>query len=180
MPVHWGFDGRPDRWMPKTLPRLYAIFPVALAVQALLGFILYALANSGPPSRRRAVNLTMIAGLDVAVAAMLAVVALAPVRGALGLPGGPWTTLLTLAPLVPLIWISVRLQRAELEEPEPTRDDCWHGGLIYSDPTDSRLMVPNRLGSGYGFNLGHPVARVAFPLLIAANLAAAFAPLLFM
>ena len=83
--------------------------------------------------------------------------------------------LLPLLFVVPAVILAIRLQQAEDDEFEATRDDRWWAGMVYSDSSDSRMMVPNRMGAGYTFNLGHPVARIVAPLLILLVLGAALA-----
>jgi uncharacterized membrane protein len=94
------------------------------------------------------------------------VILLLPLKGATGaLPGPSWLWLtLPLVFVAPAVWLSIRLQDSEEGELEPTRDDRWWGGIVYADSSDSRMMVPNRMGAGYTPNLGHPVVRVVVPL----------------
>ncbi len=176
-PIHWGLNGLPDRWAPKSVARVAALLLCGLSTHALTTLILYGLGHSGPPSARRRMNQALTAWVNVTASGIIAMVLLLPFRGALAIPSG---TLWTLGPMAlltaPAIWLSIKLQQVEIEEEEPARDESWIGGILYSDAADSRMMVPNRMGPGYGFNLGHPVMRYAFPGLILVILAAAFSP----
>ena len=168
-PVHWGLDGEPNRWANKSAFGIYGPLLIGLAVQAKMAFILFALAEAGSPiSRRRRLNQAVIALVNLAAASLLAVVMLFPLRDtAAGLPGPTWAWLCTpLLFAIPTIWVAWRLQHCEDEEVEPTLDRNWWGGLIYSNAADARMMVPNRIGPGYTFNLGNPVVRIVLPLLI--------------
>ena len=58
-----------------------------------------------------------------------------------------------------LIVASLRLGRREaagMDGAESDDDAHWLGGLVYSNPADSRLLVPKRAGVGMTLNVGHP------------------------
>lgn len=71
------------------------------------------------------------------------------------------------------IWAVVRINRrmAVLRDlgadGDAWSDEHWTWGVIYSNPRDERLLVENRLGMGFTFNMARPAAK----LLVAALLA---------
>lgn len=179
MPLHYGLDGQPDRWGPKRWSNVYGILPAALATQLLLAFLLYAIGHSGRATPQRHLNQTSLAVAMLTVAATMGFILLLPILRQYGLPSALAIATPVVTIVGPMLLVTRKLQGVNLEEGEPTSDEHWRAGLLYSDPADARLVVPNRLNAGYTPNLGHPVMRIAFPLLVAATLASAFAPALF-
>jgi uncharacterized membrane protein len=62
----------------------------------------------------------------------------------------------------------VRMSMEKTGGSDATPDDCWKGGAIYYNPSDSALMVEKRSGIGYTLNFGNRLAWVilAFILLL--------------
>ena len=46
----------------------------------------------------------------------------------------------------------------------------WSAGVFYHSRTDTRLLVPKKLGIGYTLNLGNRLGKIVLLLLIAAAL----------
>ena len=177
-PIHWGIAGNPDRWSRKSLLGVYGSFLIGLAVQLMMAFFLYALSQtSGKVSTRRRLNQGLAALVVVTVALIHSMVVLLPLQGAeVALPGPAWLRAVpVLVLLAPVVVLAIRLQRLETDESEPTLDEKWLAGLLYSDSADSRMMVPNRLGPGFTFNIGHPVVRLVVPVLLVLILGSVFA-----
>ena len=164
-PVHWGIDGQPDRWNTKSLRGVYGILGIGLAVQAMLSFFLYALTQMKSSPRLR-LNQGIVAMASLAIGTLHSVILLLPLGStSAALPGPSWLWMtLPLVFVAPAVWLAIRLQGSEQGELEPTRDEKWWGGMFYADSSDSRMMVPNRMGAGYTPNLGHPLVRVIVPL----------------
>ncbi|MBM3796115.1 MAG: DUF1648 domain-containing protein [Acidobacteria bacterium] len=170
-PTHWGVTGEPDRWSAKSVSSVFGLFGIGVAVQAMLGFISYAMAADAGAvmSPRRRMNLQTVAFVSLAVSALHVVLDLIPLRQtAQALPGPMWVWFLLPALfMAPALWLGVRAQRLEDSEAEPTRDDAWIGGIWYSNRDDARMMLPNRMGPGHAYNFGHPGVRVAVPAVLA-------------
>ncbi len=169
LPIHWGLDGQPNRWVHKTVMGVYGSLFIGLAVQAQMVCLLYGLNQaSAAESLRRRLNKNLLAAIGLALSVVFAVTMLTPLRGSsAGLPGPAWIWMaLPVLFLAPTVAMAIRLQRSEAEEVEPTRDENWWLGVFYADSSDSRMMVPNRMGAGYSPNLGHPVMRILTPLLV--------------
>ncbi len=164
-PVHWGIDGQPNRWNTKSLAGVYGVLGVGLAVQAMLAFFLYALTQMKTSPRLR-LNQGILAMTSLAIGTLHSAILLLPLRStAAALPGPSWLWLgLPLVFVAPAVWLAIRLQGSESGEVEPTRDEKWWAGMFYADSSDSRMMVPNRMGAGYSPNLGHPLVRIVVPL----------------
>ena len=168
-PMHWGLDGQPDRWTHKTVTGVYGSLLIGLAAQALLVCFLYGLNQASTTnSLRRRLNRDLLAMTSLALSVLFAVIMLTPLRGSsAGLPGPAWLWMaLPALFVVPIVALAMRLQRSEAEEVEPTRDENWWIETFYADSSDSRMMVPNRIGAGYAPNLGHPAMRIWAPLLV--------------
>ena len=150
---------------------MFGLLWIGAAMQALLGFIAYAMAADAGSvlSARRRMNLQMIAFISLAVSGLHVVLGLMPLRSTpQSLPGPAWVGFLLPALFIaPAIWCGVRAQQLEDGEAEPTRDEAWIAGIWYSNRDDARMMVPNRMGAGYTLNLGHPGVRLAMPLILA-------------
>lgn len=177
-PTHWGAAGQPDRWSDKSVNSVFGLFGIGAAVQAMLGFISYAMAADAGAvvSPRRRMNLQMIAFISLAVSVLHVVLGLMPLRQTpQALPGPAWSWFALPALFIaPALWLGVRAQQLEDSEAEPTRDDAWIAGIWYSNRDDARMMVPNRMGAGYTYNFGHPGVRVAVPAILVLLFASIF------
>lgn len=168
-PMHWGIDGKADRWTTKSFTGVFGILFVGVAVQSMLCFVLYALSQtSTATSLRRRFNQMVVALASMAVSLIHSLIVLLPLRDtAAALPGPAWIWwILPVAFMAPTVFLAIRLQSAEDDELEPTRDQNWWAGVVYLDSSDSRMMVPQRLGPGFTFNLGHPVVRIVLPAFL--------------
>ncbi len=182
VPVHWGFDGQPDRWTAKSFRSVAALPILGLSLTAAFILISAALARSrqvspagdsaAHESRRRYFSLRTLLIVLYFVNTLLFLLSLQ----LLGLTGGLPIRLmligLTLGTFV-LIGLSWHYaQRRSDDEPpsDGTRDECWYLGLFYANPADPAIMVEQRLGFGYTLNLARPAAW----LILACALAPAF------
>ncbi|HEX8345766.1 MAG TPA: DUF5808 domain-containing protein [Actinoplanes sp.] len=188
--MHVDAFGAPDRQVPRSV--LAAFSPVA--VQILLTGLLLSLTRAGFGSRadldpadpigagarhRRFITgfarrlLLLAAGMDAALAATAwwmwtdapsgAVMAVVVAVIATG--------------VVPVVVYAVQVgpggSRLAAGQPEATgpshRDDDthWRLGLIYVNPEDPAVMVPQRVGVGWTLNLGRPLSWLVLAILMA-------------
>lgn len=86
-------------------------------------------------------------------------------------------TLFSLVLVAAVLWAELGTRRAQerLTSQEGPRiladeDDAWLGGILYYDPTDTRMMVANRVGMGTTVNLasrgGHILAGATLVLVL--------------
>lgn len=187
--VHIDAAGVADRRVPRSV--LTAFSPVFLQVllTGLLvlvcwaGFHARADLDPGDPTAAGTRHRRFISGfarhllvLTACVDASLAVVAWSIWSG-----GPTWTALALVglavaAGLIPLLAFTVRVGQggSRLAEPEPAstglnrRDDDrhWRLGLIYVNPEDPAVMVPQRVGVGWTLNLARPLSWVFLVALL--------------
>jgi uncharacterized membrane protein len=180
-PIHWGADGVPNRFASRTPIGVY--WPLALAAFLILWMAVLApfTARFSPSTASRPALFRMTRNILRAVAWLIALIFAAtsllplvhnPTRY---LPAGFAALILTFFAF--LIYIVVQAYRhPELARAVDVTDPArWKAGLFYFNPSDAALLVPKRSGLGYTFNMARPVAWV----FIAAILAVAFLPLLF-
>jgi uncharacterized membrane protein len=172
LPVHWGFDGRPDRFAPRTVPNV--ALPLFLGAGACLFILLTVLAMRAfaPRKGRRAVMRIMLgAQLVVAGTCVGATVLVASSAQHV------WP-LLVFVGLAVVVLLGFALSTTpKLREEGALRNPAsWHG-LFYADRDDPALFVPKRYGAGYTLNFGRPAAVVIMLLLAAAALGGLIAAL---
>ena len=187
--VHWNGSWQPDGWAGKSFPKalLPAFLGLGMCVLMLLlqVFLHCRAAASGvrdEPTRRFAQLLRVRASNEVLLASewlMAVVFALVTV----GIPLAQTSRSAKLFVIAILclsigggllltIWSVVRIHRrmAIVRELgmdwDSTADEHWKWGVIYSNPDDQRLLVENRMGMGFTFNMARPVARLAVALML--------------
>jgi uncharacterized membrane protein len=174
--IHWGPRGEPNGWATKTLPGVYGllVLPVALFVinEAVAFFRLRDDASaSGAHVRAAVVDFGRI--ILVGICAMTALLATV-------LPLGPRLPLpilmsLGVAPLlVALAAGGVRLAARLRELRERGHGDKIEGyhALYYANANDRRLWVPKLTGLGWTINFAHPLGWPMLLLLLAMPIAA--------
>ena len=160
MPVHWGIDGRPNGFFPRT--PLAMAFPLLLlgGILLLLDGIVASGARTGPPANTE--------GVRRLLAPIRWVLALTAVPAAFAPLWGPTPVLVMAGVMVTVVVVQVarspRLVRAAPQD--------WRGGLFYANPEDPRLIVPKRWGVGWTFNYARPAAWMVTALLLLGPLAA--------
>jgi uncharacterized membrane protein len=160
MPVHWGIDGRPNGFFPRT--PLAMAFPLLLlgGILLLLDGIVASGARTGPPANTEGVR-RLLAPIRWVLALTALPAAFAPLWG-------PTPVLVMAGLMVTVVVVQVvrspRLARAAPQD--------WRGGLFYANPEDPRLVVPKRWGVGWTFNYARPAAWVVTALLLLGPLAA--------
>lgn len=176
-PVHWGWGGRPDRWVAKT--PWHVVEPIMVGailcvfVAVLVGFCRKWTRRPGGDALSlqadalfRSGMARMILACEAVIASVFGTIALAPLLGSeparrLVLTLLPCAVLLLTAGLV--IWaarISRQRSRIPVAGGDLTPDACWKAGFFYFNPGDPAIFVEKRTGLGYTFNFAHPTAWI--------------------
>jgi hypothetical protein len=177
-PVHWGIDGSPDRWNPRTWQGVYTPLLMGAVQSGLVLLIGLGILRASPRGRvaanaaasaqfRRAMLQYLVAGVWV-LAILVAAVSLARVHAELpfgNLP--PVLVLLGLIALaVPFLWRIIRINRTIGSGGDGTPDECWKLGFLYFNPADPAIFVEKRLGLGYTCNFGNRTMWLVFGLVL--------------
>jgi uncharacterized membrane protein len=172
--IHWGPRGEPNGWATKTLPGVYGllVLPVALIViNEATAALRRRDAGAGAHLYAAAMDFGRIMTLGVsAVTALLAII----------LPLGPQLPLPALIAVIvaPLLVAAaaggVRLAATRRELRERGHGDKIEGyhALYYANANDRRLWVPKLSGLGWTINFSHPLGWPMFLLLLAVPIAA--------
>ncbi|MBI3682147.1 MAG: DUF1648 domain-containing protein [Acidobacteria bacterium] len=196
IPVHWNFQGEPDRWTEKNF--VAAFFPglLSLALQVILWMLIRDLgaavvetkgadAASGYRRMTLSANVQMFQPLRILLAAMMAMLTShLPLSAEQNAPGwfGPVMAAivcLILAIVLGGAWRVWRLQRKWEAEASPAIPEFraenwrWHG-LFYYSPEDATFIVHREIGVGFTINFAHPRVKV-YALALAALLLIALA-----
>lgn len=182
IPIHWGIDGQPDRWTPKSFRSVAALPVLGLLLTAALVLMGTALArarqvspagdSAAHESRRRYFSLRTLLIVLYFVNTLFFLLTLQLLGLTGGLPIRFMLIGLTLGLFVLIGFSWHYAQRRPDDEPptDGTRDECWYLGILYANPADPAIMVEQRLGFGYTLNLARPAAW----LILACALAPAF------
>ncbi|HKX28028.1 MAG TPA: DUF1648 domain-containing protein [Blastocatellia bacterium] len=183
LPVHWNAAGEPERWVRKNLGVTFFIPALAVYLQSILLLVKYDVIHSRLilPAEPTAeilrykdqylnTNVRLMDWLRVPLASQLAGIALLPLRQ-------QWEAAVPIFSAIAmiLIWSGLavliggicyfcwRLWRikSELESLSPRANaprsidepDWQHGGLTYSNPEDSAVVVEKLVGLGFTYNL---------------------------
>jgi uncharacterized membrane protein len=169
LPVHFGWDGRPNGWQYRTILRVLlpvfvqlAIFATGSVIGALLLSRRDASAAASMPDARAAVTATEAVVLISTIwVAFQGYAAYALVR--LWMDGhatlGPGYTGLEVAAIVATVVVGVRAQR-HLTQPQPLPyvASHWRLGQLYCNAEHPALFVPTRDGRRWTLNFGRPAA----------------------
>ncbi len=165
-PTHWGANGVADAWTAKTPLAVAGSLLVGTGLLALLGLVAWAVRRSAAgldprQAARTRLGERAMGPLAFAMTLVFALVSLLPFFRAER--AGTAVLIVSLVPIaLVLAWLivaSLRLGRREaagMDGAESDDDAHWLGGLVYSNPADSRLLVPKRAGVGMTLNVGHP------------------------
>jgi len=151
IPVHFGLNGQPDRWVDRTANGVFGLLAVDtgfVLLLLLLGVAVYYGARRLP---QRTIILKMIVAAASYVSLEMAASSVEPLLGFSIL----WIlipTPLLVALLVIWAYTFVRNPRVPVEV---TPDTCWHLGVFYANPRDPAVFVQKRLGFGYTINWGN-------------------------
>ncbi len=154
-PVHFGFDGIPNRWVDRTVRGVYG--PLLLGEE--LAVFVFGMALAGWYGSRRSESMRKpMLVVMIAVEWMIALLFGAiPLRlaGSVAIP----ISALTLGPLVlliPAMAYAIRESNQPRDSLDPTPNECWKGGIVYYNPNDAALFVQRRVGIGFTINLANP------------------------
>lgn len=171
-PVHWGPTGRPDRWATRSIASVFGPLLVGAAVCAMVWLVAWmvrrAAADQAPPRPALAgVLAEVLARVQLGFAVAFAGLALALPLLRPRSPAPIAITVLTVMTfaIVTALGHAVRRTGELRERGQLVGLDGWNG-VIYRDPNDRRLLVPNPLGMGVTVNFAHPQAWLVIALLL--------------
>ena len=151
VPVHFNLSGEPDRFVPKTVTRVFTGGFLASILWMVMAGITAASAYRTPRTERSIFSTKFQAGLTFMISLLLVCVVLSPLG-----PLPPYSVAgIAGIVLIYSIWGAVRLNGLAGEPKDATPDAAWLWGIIYRNPADSRLVVEKRSGFGYTLNFGH-------------------------
>jgi uncharacterized membrane protein len=192
-PIHWGADGQPNNWAPRSFAGVYGPLLIGAVLCALMGFMAFAMLRwsrlirvggvAGEGERRfRVLIVSIIVAIEYLLAMVFMWTGLLPLsHKQTGPPGLGPVLVFTLAFTVVvgglMVWVGQggsRLARSAGAESgtvapvgDRTPDKYWKLGLIYINRNDPALFVEKRFGIGYTLNLGHPGTWVFLAVLVA-------------
>jgi uncharacterized membrane protein len=166
-PVHWGLDGNPNRWADRSFRGVYA--PLLIGTELVVWLFGFALAiwygsRQSEPLRKPIVGLLIATQWFFAL--IMAGISLGPL---MHLPVAAFALSGIAIILVPGIYLTRRAKDPR-GPVDPTPNECWKGGMIYSNPNDSALFVARRDSVGFTSNMANPWSWVmlgSIPVLIA-------------
>ncbi len=194
-PVHWGFDGKPNRWAYRSFSSVYGTLLLGTAVCIGLVLLAYAILQGsrriqvgGTAGEREAhfqhTVLSVLLGAEYFLALVLSWTGLLPLARYGQRPAGlPIILLLTLVFVGAVVYIlshtgqgGTRLASvpdSSIDKPakahpvgDLTLDKYWKAGVFYINRDDPALVVEKRFGIGYTLNFGHPLSWLIMALLV--------------
>jgi len=168
-PVHFGFDGQPNRWAERTTRGVYGA--MLFGAELCVWMVVLGLAGwfGSRRSGMRSVMLGGMIGLSYFLAVLFGLISL---QAPLGLP--LWVPMaVPLAVLIPLLIVMARKMTDPRDPVDATPNECWKGGIFYYNPNDAVLFVEKRDGLGYTFNFAN---RWVWVLLAGLMMVVASAP----
>jgi len=154
MPVHWGANGVANGFMTRSTVTLLAPLIFLAGLLLFLDLLVRLGSRTGPPAVTDAVRRL-----------------LEPIRWVVALSGVPAAFTPLWGPMPVLIWagvmvlvVIVQIARSPRLAPGPA--EGWKGGIVYSNASDPRLIVPKRSGLGWTFNFAKPSAWVLLVVLL--------------
>jgi uncharacterized membrane protein len=162
-PIHWNAANQADGWADKSPHAVYAPLLIGggmLLFVLLIGLGVFYGSRRGP--QRLAVMKMLVAAMYV-LAVMFTATALLPLVH--------FAPMLLLIPtgifvVVVLVW-SYRLVHDPNMPADATPDACWYLGSFYVNRQDPAIFVQKRIGFGYTFNMGNPLAWVLVGTMVA-------------
>lgn len=185
IPVHWNIAGEPDRWTRKSLGSVFFIPALSVYLQAIFLLVKYDLVHARmilPPEHtaevlhykdqflKTSVHLTdwvriLLALLFAGLAVLLADQSssnIIPDSTALANTLIWIAAVLFLGGLSYFIWRLLRIKRDlalvsdQWNSPRSIDQQYWRdGGLVYSNPEDSAVLVEKLVGLGYTYNMAN-------------------------
>ncbi len=163
-PTHWDLAGKANGWSSRTAagvdgPLAIGAFICLTMVLSELGIVYGSPRTTGGGRTVRWQTVKMMRRMGYLMGVMFAVISVAPLYPHQLRPGllAPAILLATILMVVPVIRASSAVDGSTVEQ---TPDSAWKLGLFYYNPADPALMVEKRIGIGYTFNFGNPVALI--------------------
>lgn len=158
-PVHFGMAGDPDRFTDRSLG---AILMPAVVGQ-LCGLSAFASLLLLKEEQRRLVTPLSALGLVIGGGMALSSLAQYVSDDAVAPAWTFWALLAAIA--LTTVWLVVASVREGKQSPDDR--DVWRlGGLVYANPDDPDVFVPNRVGTGVTVNVGRPMGWVVMGLVL--------------
>lgn len=154
IPVHWNFRGDADRFVSRSFSGAGGPLLAGAVLCAILLALQLGIRHGAPRAASRFAMLKVTLAAEYLVA--LTFCGLLAVSGS----GGRHLAAFVVASgagVMALLAFTVSMVRGS-PPPEPRNRAAWHGGIFYADRDDPAIFVPKRLGTGYTFNFGNPVA----------------------
>lgn len=158
-PVHFGMAGDPDRFTDRSLG---AILMPAVVGQ-LCGLSAFASLLLLKEEQRRLVTPLSALGLVIGGGMALSSLAQYVSDDAVAPAWTFWALLAAIA--LTTVWLVVASVREGKQSPDD-RDGWRLGGLVYANPDDPDVFVPNRVGTGVTVNVGRPMGWVVMGLVL--------------
>jgi uncharacterized membrane protein len=162
-PVHWGWDGQPNRWVDRTPHGVYGPLWFAAGLMALMAIMAVVMFYGARRSPLRVAMLKIMIGVEYLLAFIYAIVGLLPLHRF-----GPAVLIL---PIVVFVGALLAYLFKVVADPgvsaDATPDECWHLSTIYYNRADPSLFVQKRIGLGYTLNLGNPASWVLMGVTLA-------------
>jgi uncharacterized membrane protein len=185
--MHYGLDGRPNAWMPRSALAVYGPLLLAALVAGSMAFVGWLQHRATRPIHPGAVVhytevryrhgiLVALLSAEYVLVATVVWLSLLPLRadgGHIGLEGAALATVT----LVYIVWLGVYLRRLRprghpasgaglgTSGHDPTAEEHWRAGVFYVNPDDPSLLVPKRFGIGYTLNFARTEAWLVMILL---------------
>ena len=180
-PSSWDFNGAPNGWTLRSDPSLYLPIILGVPIIVLMLGVAYFVRSMPAADRQRAqeIMLPTLAALGWTLSALFCALML------LSLHPRPQLILLVVAGdlagvMSIVVWMIRRAMRTQgCERYDSTPDAGWRaGGLVYYNPADFAVMVPQRFGWGWTLNYARRAAwiftAVAFVFAAAMVMAALY------
>lgn len=173
IPMHWDWQGAPNRWAGRTAMGVYT----PLAAGGALTLMMTAIALAAWWGARRSVwsapVVLALVGWTWMVGGLFTMMGLLPLH--YFPPGRVFGFAGAMAIVIVVVTVIAvrRMQRPDAPRGEVTPDTCWHGGIFYYNSQDPALLVGKRSGVGWTFNFAHPMAWLILALLVAVPVAIA-------
>jgi len=166
-PVHWDFQGQPDRWAEKSARGVYGPLLVEAALMLLILLIALVMFYGARRGRQRNAVLKLEVGLLYYLAYTFTIVSLMPV---IAVPVAAHLVPGALFAIFVLAWC-FKLARDPKMPVDSTPDEFWRLGSIYYNPDDPAIFVQKRMGFGYTFNFGNTASWVMIGAFVVVALA---------
>ncbi|HEV3253939.1 MAG TPA: DUF5808 domain-containing protein [Candidatus Acidoferrales bacterium] len=183
-PVHWGIDGKPNRWASRSFLGVYGAMLTGFVICGGMALLAYAILHWSRQVRAtgaaavnedkfRNTQLGILLGAEYFIAVLFSWIALMPLRQSQEMGASMAVILLATLAFVGVVFVAVihtgqggaNLAHAgagatgSIPEAAPigdrTPDRCWKGGMIYYNPDDPAVLVEKRFGIGYTLNFGN-------------------------